>query len=140
MHLAALDAALDHVRGKGLGLDDITGETFPLGRLAGDVAALRDEVMAGRGIAFLRGFPAERYSADDIGLMYFGLGAHLGTARSQSVLGGRLGHVVNVGGKDRRERAYRNSVELTPHTDAFDIIGMLSLRPAASGGLIPASP
>ncbi len=39
------------------------------------------------------------------------------------------------GGKDRRERAYRNSVELTPHTDACDIIGMLCLRPAVSGGL-----
>ncbi len=134
-HLEALDKALARVRERGLGLDDITAETFPLGSIADDIAALYGEVMEGRGIVFLRGLPVDRYDAHDIGLMWFGLGAHFGTARSQSVIGDRLGHVTNVGGKDRRERAYRNSVELTPHTDACDIIGMLCLQPAASGGL-----
>lgn len=134
-HLDALEQALDGVHRKGLGLDDITAESFPLGAIADDIAGLYDQVMNGRGIAFLRGLPVERYSEDDIGLIFFGIGAHLGTARSQSVLGDRLGHVIDVGGKDRRERAYRNSVELTPHTDACDIIAMLCLRPAASGGV-----
>ena len=133
-HLDALDGALAGIHRQGLGLDDITAESFPLGAIADDIAGLYHEVMNGRGIAFLRGLPVERYSAEDIGLIWFGIGAHLGTARSQSVLGDRLGHVINAGGKDRRERAYRNSVELTPHTDACDIIAMLCLRPAAEGG------
>ncbi len=133
-HLDALDQALRHVKAEGLELDDITADSFPLESIAGDVADIYHEVMEGRGIVFLRGLPVERYALDDIGLIWFGLGAHLGTARSQSVLGDRLGHVVNAGGKDRRERAYRNSVELTPHTDACDIIGMLCLRPALEGG------
>jgi len=134
-HLDAVDQALAGVHKAGLGLDDITAETFPLGAMADDLAGLYHEVMGGRGIAFLRGLPVDRYSEDDIGLMWFGIGAHFGTARSQSVLGDRLGHVIDVGGKDRRERAYRNSVELTPHTDACDIIGMLCRRPAAEGGV-----
>lgn len=134
-HLDALDQALADVRRQGLGLDEITVESFPLKPIADDLAGLYHEVMEGRGIAFLRGLPVECYDAEDIGLIWYGIGAHFGTARSQSVLGDRLGHVINVGGKDRRERAYRNSVELTPHTDACDIIGMLCLRPAVSGGL-----
>lgn len=134
-HLDALDEALAGVHRQGLGLDDITAETFPLDAMADDISALYHEVMEGHGIAFLRGLPVDQYSEDDIGFIFFGIGAHLGTARSQSVLGDRLGHVVDVGGKDRRERAYRNSVELTPHTDACDIIGMLCLRPAAEGGV-----
>lgn len=134
-HLEALDQALGQVRERGLGLDGITAESFPLDAIADDLAALYGEVMEGRGIVFLRGLPVERYGEEDIGIIWYGLGAHFGTARSQSVLGDRLGHVVNVGGKDRRERAYRNSVELTPHTDACDIIGMLCLQAAASGGV-----
>ena len=133
-HLDALDQALRHVKAEGIELDDITAGDFPLDAIAGDIADIRHQVMEGRGIVFLRGLPVERYGLDDIGLIWFGLGAHLGTARSQSVLGDRLGHVINAGGKDRRERAYRNSVELTPHTDACDIIAMLCLKRAKLGG------
>jgi hypothetical protein len=50
-------------------------------------------------------------------------------------MGDKLGHVVDVGGKDRRERAYRNSRELTLHTDRADIVAMLCVQPAVEGGL-----
>jgi hypothetical protein len=53
---------------------------------------------------------------------------------SQSVMGDRLGHVVNLGGKDPRERAYRNSTELDMHTDACDIVAMMCLQSAMVGG------
>ena len=46
-----------------------------------------------------------------------------------------MGHVVNIGDKDRRERAYRNNRELKLHTDRCDYIGMLCLRKAQSGGM-----
>ena len=53
---------------------------------------------------------------------------------SQSVMGDRLGHVVNVGGKDPKERAYRNRTELDMHTDACDVVAMMCLQQAQSGG------
>ncbi len=133
-HVAALEAALASVHDAGIALDDITRESFPLDDIAADIAAWREEVMEGRGIVLLRGFPIDGHSVESIGLMYFGLGAHFGHALSQSVMGDRLGHVVNIGDKDSRERAYRNSRELTPHTDASDLIAMLCLQPATSGG------
>src|SRR5215510_4407745 len=50
-------------------------------------------------------------------------------------MGDRIGHVTDVGGQDRRERAYRNSRELTMHTDRCDVIGMLCVRKARRGGV-----
>ncbi len=48
-------------------------------------------------------------------------------------MGDRLGHVVDVAGKDPKERAYRNSTELALHTDACDAVAMLCLQKAARG-------
>ena len=67
-------------------------------------------------------------------MMHFGIGTHFGAAMSQSVMGDTLGHVVNVGGKDPKERAYRNSTELDMHTDACDVVAMMCLQKAQSGG------
>ncbi len=50
-------------------------------------------------------------------------------------MGDRIGHVTDVGGQDRRERAYRTSRELTLHTDRCDVIGMLCVTPALHGGV-----
>jgi hypothetical protein len=134
-HFAAFDAALAANRRAGRSVEDLTVRDFALDPIAADVAAWRDEVLRGRGFIVLREFPRDRYSADDLCMIFFGLGTHFGRAVSQSSMGDRLGHVVDVGGKDRRERAYRNSRELTMHTDRADVVGMLCLQKAAEGGL-----
>ena len=134
-HFAAFDAALAANRRAGRSVEDLTVRDFALDPIAADVAAWRDEVLHGRGFIVLREFPRDRYSEDDLCMIFFGLGTHFGRAVSQSSMGDRLGHVVDVGGKDRRERAYRNSRELTMHTDRADVVGMLCLQKAAEGGL-----
>src|SRR6266849_87916 len=134
-HFAAFDRALAANRDAGRDAEDLTARDFALESIAGDVAAWRDEVRHGRGFAVLREFPRDRYTPDDLGMLFFGLGTHFGRAVSQSSMGDRLGHVIDVGGKDRRERAYRTSRELTLHTDRCDVVGMLCLEKATSGGL-----
>jgi hypothetical protein len=134
-HLAAFDAAVSASRRAGKPTEELTAADFPLDAIATDVAAWRDEVLHGRGFVLLRTFPRERYAPDELGMLFFGLGTHFGRAVSQSSMGDRLGHVVDVGGKDRRERAYRNSRELTLHTDRADVLGMLCIQKAARGGL-----
>ena len=90
--------------------------------------------MDGSGMVILSGIPLDRYSKDELGMIHFGLGTHFGEAMSQSVMGDRLGHVINVGGKDPKERAYRNSTELDMHTDACDVVAMMCLQKARRGG------
>jgi hypothetical protein len=134
-HLAAFDAALARSRRAHANAEDLTAGDFALPEIASDVAAWRDEVLGGRGFIVLREFPRDRYTPDDLGRLFFGLGTHFGRAVSQSSMGDRIGHVTDVGGRDRRERAYRSSRELTLHTDRCDVIGMLCVQKAAAGGL-----
>jgi hypothetical protein len=133
-HLAALDHALQAVKQKTTNAESITRDDFSLAGIKDDVDAWRNQVMEQSGIVILSGFPVEKYSKKDLGMIHFGLGAHFGTAMSQSVMGDRLGHVVSVGGKDPKERAYRNSTELDMHTDACDVVAMMCLQKAISGG------
>ncbi len=134
-HLSAFDQAIDANRRANRALEDITQQDFALEPIARDVAAWCDEVLHGRGFIVLRELPLERYREEEITAIFWGLGTHLGRAVSQSNLGDRMGHVIDVGGKDRRERAYRNSRELTLHTDRADILGMACLQKAMSGGV-----
>jgi hypothetical protein len=133
--LAGLDAALAAGRRGAAVTEVMTARDFALGALAPDVAAWRDEVLHGRGFVILRGLSRDRYSEDDLAAIFWGLGTHLGRAVSQSPMGDRIGHVTDVGGQDRRERAYRSARELTLHTDRCDLVGMLCLQPAWRGGV-----
>ena len=68
---------------------------------------------------------------------FFGLGAHLGSARSQNGKGHVLGHVQDLGldVKDPNVRIYQTHERQTYHTDSCDIVGLLCLKTAKSGGL-----
>jgi len=134
-HLDALEHALATARQVNEVAESIRREHFPLDAIADEIEAWRNQVMYQSGIVILKGFPLDRYDKDELGMLHFGIGTHFGEAMSQSVMGDRLGHVVNVGGKDPKERAYRNSTELDMHTDACDIVAMMCLQKAASGGL-----
>ncbi|MEM7250333.1 MAG: TauD/TfdA family dioxygenase [Pseudomonadota bacterium] len=94
----------------------------------------RQEVIDGSGFLLLRGLP-ESMSDEDYTAVFWALGGLFGPAVSQSNMGDRIGHVVNVGGDDFRERAYRNRRELSMHTDRCDVVGMMCLQPAFEGGL-----
>ena len=131
----ALRRALDAVKARGLGVGDFGRQDFDLALIVDDLARIRTEVLDGRGLVILRGFPVDRHDADDMALMFWGLGCHFGRAVSQSRLGDRLGHVTDVSGKDPRERGYRSRKELRLHTDADNIVGLLCLKGARSGGL-----
>ena len=133
--LSALDTALNEVKSRGLAVEEVTAGDFPLGGLEKVVAGWIQEIDYGKGLVFLQGIPVARYTKDDCALIFWGIGAHMGEAQSQSLAGDRLGHVVNLGGDNPRYRAYQNSTELALHTDATDIVGMMCLVPAREGGL-----
>ena len=133
--LSALDTALNEVKSRGLAVEEVTAGDFPLGGLEKVVAGWIQEIDYGKGLVFLQGIPVARYTKDDCALIFWGIGAHMGEAQSQSLAGDRLGHVVNLGGDNPRYRAYQNSTELALHTDATDNVGMMCLVPAREGGL-----
>lgn len=133
-HLNAFGQAFEVVRKQGLALEQVTRADVPLAAIQEDLRWLRNELATGRGIVVVRGFPVDDWPPEDIALMFWCIGVHLGTALSQSVLGDRLGHVRDMSASDPDARAYRNHQELRLHTDLCEYIGMLSLSTASSGG------
>lgn len=134
--LTALDAALQGVKRRGLGLGQFTREDFPLDGCEETLAAFADELENGRGFLVLRGLPADRYGEVDMTLLYYGLGLHLGTPVLQNPAGDLLGRVANVGDlADKRTRVYETNAYLPYHTDLSDVVGLLCIRKAKSGGL-----
>jgi hypothetical protein len=134
--IAGLDQSIAHARSTGKPLAQLTREDFPLGKLARSVDHWLDALDTGRGFLLVRGVPVERYSEEESSLAYWGLGLHLGRAVSQNAAGDLLGHVRDAGLErhDPTVRLYRTRETLGFHCDGSDIVGLLCLRPAKSGG------
>jgi alpha-ketoglutarate-dependent taurine dioxygenase len=136
-HLAAIDELMARIGAAGTPFGAVTARDFSHPALDADLAAIVAEVRHGRGIAFLRGFPVDRYSVGEMETMFWGIGTHFGRGHSQSAAGDLMGHVADktaaLGGK-QSGRGYLSRRLLSPHTDMTETLAMLSLRPAMEGG------
>jgi len=109
---------------------------------------VRRDLLSGCGFVILRGLPIARYSPDEAGIVYGGIGSALGVTLPQNAKGERLYSVRNEGysvSKDYGASGVRYSKTTEPfhfHTDsapnlagpAPDIIGLLAIQTAKSGG------
>ncbi|MEZ5740575.1 MAG: TauD/TfdA family dioxygenase [Burkholderiaceae bacterium] len=134
--IAQIDAAIRGAVESGQDLADISPATFRLPLLVGRLESLEQQLLAGPGFALVRGFPVARYSTREAAIAYLGIGSHLGSFRSQNAKGHLLGHVIDLGAdiKDPGTRYYQTNRGLEFHTDSCDIVGLLCLRSARSGG------
>lgn len=133
-----IDEAIAACREKSSNLLAIGKDDFPLPTLAGRLSRVERELMQGRGFVLIRGLPRERYSNDEMCLAYWGIGAHLGTPWPQNHHGHVLGDVTDQGKTLEDPTARGNelgSIGLEYHCDGADVIGLLCLQTASSGGL-----
>lgn len=135
--IAAIEAALASVRARGLRFPDFAREDFPIGAaLAAELARIADALENGRGFVLLRGLPVGRWTDDEIAIVYYGLGLHLGVPVGQNPKGELLGSVMNVGDPAQKTtRVYETNLYLPYHSDPSDVVGLLCLRKARTGGL-----
>ncbi len=134
--VAELEAAARDCLGRGLDIPRITAEEFVLPGLGPRLALLRATLLHGIGFAVLRGLPVAQYSRQMAAAIFFGVGAHLGHARSQNGEGHLLGHVRDTGlsSEDTDVRIYQTAERQSFHTDSCDIVGLLCLKDAVEGG------
>jgi hypothetical protein len=134
--LAEIEAAVAAFRAGGAPLAAISPESFHLPGLRAVLAGVLRELLEGRGFALLRGLPVERWSREEQAIAYMGIGSHFGAARSQNAKGHLLGHVKDLGVDvtDPAVRYYQTRRKLEYHTDSTDVVGLLCLRTAKSGG------
>lgn len=117
-------------------LASLTAGAFPLPTLSSRLVELRARLTAGRGFELIRGFPAHELPERQSAAAFAGVGAHVGSLRSQNAQGDLLGHVRNVGldAQDPNVRIYQTNERQTFHTDSADVVGLLCLETAADGG------
>ena len=133
---AALEELLDGFRKQGLGLRQIRPEHCRHPALDADLARVFDEIQEGRGIVIIRGIPIAGHSDDDISAIFWALGTHFGRGVSQSARGDLLGLVRDETppGEPESARGYTSRRELSLHVDLAQIVGLMCVRQARSGG------
>ena len=92
---------------------------------------VRSGLENGRGLALVRGLPVARYGEETAAAIFSGIGDALGIAVSQSYKGDRIGHVRDIG---EAGRYYTVGGALEMHMDPVDVVGLLCLKRAVSGG------
>ncbi len=136
--VAEIEAAVAAVRARGLDLAATTRADFPLPRLGPVLDRLRREVIGGRGFALLRGMPVEGLPIAESATAYWGIGSYFGNPRSQNAKGHLLGHVYDLGdGLSETNpllRSYQTAERQRFHIDRADLVALLCLRRAKSGG------
>jgi hypothetical protein len=135
--IAEIEAALKSVLARGLDVAAIRREDFPLPTLGPVLDRLRAEVLDGRGFVLLRGVPVKDRPIAESAAAYWGIGSYFGSARSQNAHGHLLGHVYDLGGSSTADptiRSYATSERQNFHIDRCDVVALLCLRRAKSGG------
>jgi len=135
--VAEIEAAGRALLERGADLALLQPQDFVLPTLAPRLARLLHELLEGRGFVLLRGLPVARWPRTLSAAAFLGLGTHLGNMRPQNADGHLLGHVRDLGlsARDPQVRIYQTHERQTFHTDSCDIVGLLCLQTARSGGL-----
>jgi hypothetical protein len=136
--LEELDASLRHALRRSNDVLELTREDFPLPTLAARLADVERELIDGRGFVRLRGIDRAAYTQEEMELLYWGIGAHLGLPWAQNKHGHVLGDVT-----DQAKQAYDptargnelGGVALPFHCDGSDLVGLLCLDNGRAGGL-----
>ena len=123
-------------RAAGKELSSLSRRDFAWEKLRLRIFEWRVELQAGRGFVIVSGVPVERWEDWQCEYFFWGLGLHLGVPGAQNPQGDLLGHV-----RDEREpadgvtlRQYRTRAHIPFHCDAADVVGLLCLKRAKSGG------
>ena len=153
-HINEIDVALTAVEKRGIAWDEITAADFPLPKLANLIAEIRNELENGYGLMKLRGVPVDRYDEQQLRKLYFGLCSNVGTPVFQNRSGqlmrfirdegsnvgetyGQIDEVAMEGGKPFLS-SYARTLTNGPlrfHTDRTDVVSLLCVSQAASGGV-----
>lgn len=134
--IAELEQAARSFLAKTKEIGEITKEQFPLPTFGAHLANLKQTLIDGIGFEVIRGLPVEKFSQEFAATIFCGVGAHLGSTRSQNAMGHILGHVRDIGAdaKDPNTRIYQTAERQSFHTDSADVVGLLCIREAMEGG------
>ena len=146
---AATGEELDHLvamaRQVAAGLDGDPNKLLTMRAGAFDLGPfgerVRDEILPqvrdGLGVALYRGLPMDDLTLLEAAVIYWGMGQHIGVAQSNNPEGDMIGHVLDTGKdyNDPKHRGYQTRATMDYHCDQTDLVCLLCINEAKSGGL-----
>jgi TfdA family taurine catabolism dioxygenase TauD len=137
VEIAEVEHASQQLDAKHFDFASITPRDVPLPTLAPRLQRMLDEVLNGRGFVLIKSLPVKRWTKREAAIAFLVIGVHLGNLRMQNAEGHLLGHVRDLGlsSDDPNTRIYQTRERQTHHTDSCDVVGLLCLQAAKSGGL-----
>jgi hypothetical protein len=135
--IAEIENAILRLQESRVDLASITARDVSLTTLAPRLQRVLEEVLNGRGFVLIKGLPVERWTRREAAMAFLAIGVHLGNLRMQNAEGHLLGHVRDMGlsSTDPNTRIYQTRERQTHHTDSCDVVALLCLQAAKSGGL-----
>ena len=115
----------------------VSSADYPLVECADAVSDWAHEVDFGRGFVLVRGLRVELYSNMLSAAIYYILGLHIGDPIRQNELGDLIDHVYATSDKTMDDPTALSSKvrdNLVYHSDSSDIVALMCLHPAESGG------
>ena len=108
---------------------------YELAELGDRLQELRKEVLDGRGFTLIRGLSTTGWTDAELTRAYWIIGSVFGNPVSQNARADLLGHVTDLRLADTKAvRIYQTNAAQPFHSDSCDIVGLLCLRPAKTGG------
>jgi hypothetical protein len=138
--LAALRVVADRIRAEigndPDGLLDIGATDIDLGAFTAPMADVFHQLKDGRGFQLIRGMPVSTWDRLDLAIAYWVMGQQIGTPLSNNPDGDMIGHVTDMGldYENPNHRGYQTSAHMLFHTDQCDVVTLLCLQTAQSGG------
>lgn len=132
-----LDAAMRHAKATGKAWLEMSDEDFPMNTAAKQaIHQAFAATQTGYGMCLLKGFPVQSWTVEDSRLAYWGIGLHVGVARTQNQASQVMNDVRDEGGsyKVKNGRGYNTNAGLDFHVDSCDVVALLCLQTAKSGG------
>ncbi|MFD7406474.1 TauD/TfdA family dioxygenase [Streptomyces sp. NPDC059866] len=131
-----LHTALHTARARAATLLRMTVADFPLPTLAAELKRAARTLSEGRGFLLIKGIPADLLGEAEASAVLRGIGQYLGRPVPQTADGRTLCHIRDAGPTqdDPAPPACLTRAALPFHTAESDLLGLLCLRPARSGG------
>jgi hypothetical protein len=129
-----LEEVLDRVRG--MPRDDIERAHAGHPDVDGPAREVYQELISGRGLVVVRGFPVEARPVEDVEILYWAWLSHFGRLVSNNSFGHRMVRVQQEVLADgvQPARGTKSSGELAMHNDAADLFSLLWIHQAEHGG------
>ena len=142
--LEEIEAALQHFKSLHKPLGYVSQSTFPLNALHEKLRAISRDIHTGFGFKVVRGIPVDAHSREETFIIYAGVASHIAPVRGRQdnshegkpadVVLNHIKDLSNVYDASKIGAPAYTTDKQVFHTDSGDVIALLCLEEAASGG------